>query len=207
MGKDVFTIGHSRHALDDFVGLLRRHCVTALCDVRSTPYSRVNPQFNREDFKQALLKIGIVYVYLGLELGARSLDSDCYVDGKVQYDRLAQTELFRKGIDRLREGMKDYRLALMCAEKDPLECHRTILVSRHLDVNGIAVKHILGDGSLESHEQAMLRLLAALKIPPANMLSSREEQLDEAYRVQGERIAYVVKKAPTKGSVASSMGR
>ena len=206
METNVFTIGHSRHALDDFVALLRRHSVTALCDVRSTPYSRINSQFNREDFKQALLNVGVVYVYLGLELGARSLDSGCYVDGKVQYDRLAQTELFRKGLDRIREGMKGYRLALMCAEKDPLECHRTILVSRHLDVNGIAVQHILGDGSLESHEQAMFRLLATLKIP-ANMLSSSEELLAEAYRVQGERIAYVAKKVPTKASVASNMRR
>ena len=132
MNETVFTIGHSTHPQERFVSLLCQHGITALCDVRSTPYSRVNPQFNREGLRESLRACGITYVFLGKELGARSADPTCYEYGKVKYDRLAVTDLFRQGLDRVREGTRTYRVALMCAEKEPLECHRTILVARHL---------------------------------------------------------------------------
>src|SRR5260370_22847020 len=150
-----FKIGHSTHTLQHFFSLLKSHNITAFCDVRSKPYSRNNPQFNREDLKTALSNQGIVYVFLGRELGARSEDPTCYDDGKVQYDRLARTDLFRDGLDRIQEGAKKYRIALMCAEKDPLDCHRTILVARHLQALGFEVQHILADGGLESHKGAL----------------------------------------------------
>ena len=127
MQDTVFTIGHSTHPQERFIGLLLKHGITAVCDVRSKPYSRMNPQFNREDLEEALLAQGIAYRFLGKELGARSDDPDCYVGGKVQYDRLAGTELFKQGLKRVIRGLKeDFRIALMCAEKEPLECHRTI---------------------------------------------------------------------------------
>jgi uncharacterized protein (DUF488 family) len=200
----VYTIGHSTHAEEHFVSLLKQHGVTAVCDVRSKPYSRVNPQFNREALKQVLRANGIAYVFLGEELGARSEDASCYEQGKVQYDRLAQTGLFRKGLDRVRDGMRDFQLALMCAEKDPLECHRTILVSRYLDAMGLQILHILGDGRIETHQQALSRLLRNLKLPEHDMFRSHDEIINEAYRVQGERIAYeedkLVPEAPMSGS-------
>src|SRR5271169_2675230 len=127
MAQTIFTIGHSTHTQEYFISLLSRHGITALCDVRSKPYSRVNPQFNREELQRVLREHGITYVFLGTELGARSDDPTCYENGKVQYDRLAHTELFRQGLDRVQEGVRKYRIALMCAEKEPLECHRTIL--------------------------------------------------------------------------------
>ncbi len=172
MPQTVFTIGHSTHPQDRFIALLKKHGVTALCDVRSKPYSRINPQFNKEDLKQALHKAGISYVFLGKELGARSEDPSCYDGGKVQYDRLAQTEIFRKGLDRIEEGIRKYRVSLMCAEKEPLECHRTVLVARHLDAAGLVVQHIHADGSLESHEDAMNRLLRQLRLPEHDMFRS-----------------------------------
>jgi uncharacterized protein (DUF488 family) len=86
--------------------------------------------------------------------------------------------------------MRDFRLALMCAEKDPLECHRTILVTRYLDALQIAVEHILEDGNLESHGKALSRLLRQLHLPEQDLFRSREEVIEEAYRIQGERIAY-----------------
>jgi uncharacterized protein (DUF488 family) len=199
---NVFTIGHSTHPLPDFQALLRRHNVTAICDVRSTPFSRTNPQFNRENLKISLPTVGMVYVFLGAELGARSTDPECYVDGKVQYDRLARTELFRKGIDRIRDGMREHCIALMCAEKDPLQCHRTILVARHLDEAGITVEHIREDGHLESHDQALSRLLATLKLSTDNMFRSRRELIEDAYRFQGERIAYVTKEVGSKSAAS-----
>jgi len=190
MSEPIFTIGHSSHSLHYFIGLLRQHGITALCDVRSNPYSRVNPQFNRKTLKHALQQSGITYVFLGKELGARSEDPSCYAHGKVQYDRLARTELFRKGIERVREGTKRYRIALMCAEKDPIECHRTILVARHLGALRLPVEHILEDSSLESHEHALNRLLRQLKLSDYEMFRSHEEVIEDAYRIQAERIAY-----------------
>lgn len=172
MGGIVYTIGHSTHSEERFIHLLRQHGITALCDVRSMPYSRANPQFNREDLKKHLRAAGIVYVFLGKELGARSEDPTCYDGGKVQYDRLARTALFREGLDRVLEGMKKYRLALMCAEKEPLECHRTVLIARHLAKLGLNVKHIHADGTLETHADALSRLMQQLHLREDDMFRS-----------------------------------
>jgi uncharacterized protein (DUF488 family) len=190
MKDTLFTIGHSTHPQQRFIELLRQNDITALCDVRSKPYSRMNPQFNREELKQALRDCGIVYVFLGKELGARSDDPACYENGRVQYDRLSQTELFRQGLERVRDGMKKYRLALMCAEKEPLECYRTILVARYLVVHGVDVEHIHADGRLEGHVAALSRLAQVLNMPEQDMFRSYEELLADLYRRQEERIAY-----------------
>lgn len=201
MENRVFTIGHSTHDIERFTALLRQHGITALCDVRSKPYSRLNPQFNREALKQCLRDHGIAYVFLGAELGARSDDPSCYDHGKVQYDRLARTDLFQQGLARLKEGMKNYRLALMCAEREPLDCHRTILVARCLAALGVDVAHIHADGRIESHTDALNRLVRAFKLQEHDMFRSHDELLAEAYRLQEERIAYV---AADAGSAAGS---
>lgn len=190
----IYTIGHSNHPLERFIALLNQHGINLLCDVRSDPYSRVNPQFNRESLKSALWKSNIAYIFLGEELGARSKDPACYSNGKVQYDCLAQTALFRKGIESLLQRMEDSHLALMCAEKDPLECHRTILISHYLDRLGIAIEHILPDGSMETHRQAEARLLRKLKIPESDdLFRTREDVIDDAYKVQNQRTAYTIR--------------
>lgn len=191
MQNTVFTIGHSTHPQERFIALLRQHGITALCDVRSKPYSRMNPQFNREELKEALLAQGVEYRFLGKELGARSDDPSCYENGKVQYDRLAETELFKYGLKRVLRGMRDdFRIALMCAEKEPLECHRTILVARHLLALGVTVEHILADGSLENHDAALSRLARMINLREPDLVHSREQLIADAYRKQGERIAY-----------------
>ena len=190
MQQIIYTIGHSTHPIEHFVGLLKQHSITALCDVRSKPYSRNNPQFNREDLKGALREIGIVYVFLGKELGARSEDPSCYDHNQVQYDRLAQTDLFRSGLDRVRQGAQTFRVVLMCAEKEPLDCHRTILVARHVQALSFEIQHIHADGELESHVDAMNRLLRTLNLPEHDMFRSREDIVACAYRLQADRIAY-----------------
>jgi uncharacterized protein (DUF488 family) len=198
----VFTIGHSTHAPEHFIDLLHQHEITALCDVRSKPYSRMNPQFNREELEETLRAYGIAYRFLGKELGARSDDPNCYVSGRVQYDRLAQTDLFKIGLKRVLRGVKDnFRLALMCAGKEPLECHRTILVARHLAELGVPVVHIHGDGRLERHDAALTRLARMVKLPEHDMFHSREEVMAEAYRRQEERIAYEVTEAAAAATV------
>ncbi len=190
----VYTIGHSKQTLAEFVALLKKHGVTALADVRSTPYSRFNPQFNKDALERDLKPHGIKYVFLGRELGARSDDPVCYSGGRVQYGRLAQTALFRSGIERVERGAAEHRIALMCAEKEPLDCHRTLLVSRALDADGVAVSHILADGRLESHGDAMLRLLDMVGLPREDLFRSQDELIAEALARQEDRVAYVDEK-------------
>lgn len=191
MSATVLTIGHSVHTFERFLDLLRAHQVTAIADVRSAPYSRFNPQFGREGLARALKDAGVAYVFLGRELGARSEDPTCYEGGRVQYRRLARTELFREGLRRVVEGAASYRIALLCAEKEPLACHRTILVSRELVAGGTEVVHIHADGALEAHQAAMGRLLRLLGMPETDLFRSREELWAEAYAEQERRIAYV----------------
>jgi uncharacterized protein (DUF488 family) len=192
----IYTIGHSNHPIERFLGLLQPHAITAVADVRSTPYSRFNPQFRREKLQAALASVGIQYVFLGQELGARSQDPACYdAGGRVSYAKLAGTELFRKGIARLRAGMADHRISLMCAEREPLECHRTILVARELVREAVAVTHILGDGSLEPHEHALQRLAASLKLTAGDLFGDSADLFEQAYDLQAARIAYVKKGA------------
>ena len=196
----IYTIGHSKHPIDRFIALLQQNGIDALADVRSTPYSRFNPQFNKEKLQTALAASGVRYVFLGEELGARTKDPSCYdEEGRVSYAKLAQTEPFRKGIERLLTGMQQHRIAIMCAEREPLECHRTILVSRELERAGVPVTHILQDGTLEPHGELMARLAAELDLVGTDLFRSPDELIEDAYEKQGSRIAYVrADKAPPR---------
>jgi hypothetical protein len=189
--KEIYTIGHSNHSIENLLKLLDKHHITALCDVRSHPYSKYNPQFNKEALASALKDNGIAYVFLGKELGARSNDSSCYdSEGKAQYARLAKTEIFKGGVNRLNKGIASYRLTLMCAEKDPITCHRTILICRHLRADDMKIKHILEDGSLEAQQEAEQRLMKLLKLSEQDLFATHEQLIERAYDIQGEKIAY-----------------
>jgi uncharacterized protein (DUF488 family) len=186
----VFTIGHSNLEFAKFVALLGQHRIQAVADVRSSPYSQYNPQFNREMFQRALKEHGVSYVFLGDELGARRSERECYVDDRADYSLIARTPAFNSGIDRVIRGAAKMRLALMCSEKDPLDCHRCILVSPRLREHGLQVLHILADGTIESHEQAEARLLHLFELPERELFRSTDEVVAEAYKLQGDKIAY-----------------
>jgi len=188
--QPVFTIGHSNLDFDKFVAMLGQHEVQAVGDVRSSPYSQFNPQFNRETLQRALQSRGFAYVFLGTELGARRTERECYVDGRADYSLIRQTPAFKRGIDRVLQGAETMRVALMCAEKDPLDCHRCILVCPRLRERGLSVGHILSDGTIEDHPQTEKRLLRALTLPEHDLFRSTDEILAEAYEKQGIRIAY-----------------
>ena len=195
MSGAIYTVGHSTHSIDAFLALLTMHGVTLVCDVRSQPYSRVNPQFNKDRFQQSLNDHSIGYQFLGRELGARSDDASVYVNGTVCYDLLAKTARFQSGLDQVAAAAKKSRLALMCAERDPLLCHRMILIGRHLAQAGYPVVHILGDGRLETHEEAVVHLLRLLRFPESDLFRSRHDIIEKAYTIQGARIAYAPRKA------------
>ncbi|MBF2754632.1 MAG: DUF488 domain-containing protein [Gammaproteobacteria bacterium AqS3] len=160
----IYTIGHSNHPVEWFIGLLRRHAIAVLVDVRSSPYSRHNPQYNRETLAASLTAAGIDYAYRGDVLGGRPLDESCYLDdGRVDYEAVAEREFFRAGLARVRDEASLHPLALMCAEKDPGHCHRTLLVSRNLArLGGLDIRHILADGTLEQHSEVHRRIFGGL---------------------------------------------
>ncbi|MGX1976068.1 DUF488 family protein [Streptomyces kronopolitis] len=187
----VFTVGHSTHSISGFLSLLQKHGITAVADVRSVPVSRFTPQFNRYAVERALSDAGIKYVFLGKELGARTEDLTCYVDGRVQYNRLSRTSNFASGIKRLRNGSQRERIAVMCTEQEPLDCHRCVLVARVLEEYGIAVEHIHGDGHAEDHTSAMRRLMANFGLDQEDLFRTSTERLHEALDRQEQRIAYV----------------
>jgi len=140
--------------------------------------------------------------FLGAELGARSEDPACLEGGRVRYELVAQTDLFRAGLERVREGMKHFRVALMCAEKDPMDCHRTILVARQLERLGMDIRHIDAEGGLESQAAVMQRVLLALKLPEEDLFHSRAEMLTSAYEMQGERLCYAPEEARAAANAA-----
>ncbi|MCP4108812.1 MAG: DUF488 domain-containing protein [Desulfobacteraceae bacterium] len=189
---EIYTIGHSTHSAEKFIELLSMHSITAIGDVRSSPYSKFNPQFNRETIQKELKRHGISYVFLGKELGPRSDDPACYQDSKVQYSRLAKTDLFLEGIERLKNGMKTFRIALMCSEKDPVTCHRMILICRNIRSEQTDIKHILEDGTLENNCDSEKRLMQILKIPQAELFDSEEDLIQRAYDKQSKKIAHVI---------------
>lgn len=150
MTAPIYTIGHSDHPITDFIALLKKHAITCLCDIRSTPYSKRQPQFNAENLKRELVKNGIRYLYLGKELGGLRTD----------YDKVRESEEFKRGVMRVAEELaKGETLVLMCAEKDPADCHRSRLVAPGLTAASIEVRHILYDGALASERQTSLNFM------------------------------------------------
>ena len=192
--KAVFTVGHSNHSLEGFVALLLQHGVTALADVRSVPHSRRHPHFNRAALAAALEARGIDYVFLGRELGGRTRDPALYEHGRVSYERILRTEQFRAGIGRVLRGAARHSIVLMCAEREPLDCHRTLLVARALDLRGLEIQHIHADGRLERHAEAMDRLVEEFDLHAEGDLfrgpRSRAELVAEAMTRQARRVAY-----------------
>jgi uncharacterized protein (DUF488 family) len=123
--QQVYTVGHSSQSIEEFIASLQRHAIEVVADVRSRPYSRRFAHFSRESLQSTLKATDIGYVFLGRELGARRDEPECYVDGQAVYDRIVTLPAFAEGINRLLDGARKYRVALMCAEQDPLTCHRT----------------------------------------------------------------------------------
>lgn len=195
MERNIFTIGHSNLALADFINLLKSHGITAIADVRSTPYSKYHAHFNIDRLKNSLRENNIAYAFLGKELGARSEDMNCYIDNKVQYDLLAKQACFHEGISRVLKGTNLFRIALLCAEKDPLTCHRAILICRYLAKQVDNILHIRTDCSLESHEQLEHRLVKHLDLCQSQLFTEKALSItDVAYELQSQKIAYTLVK-------------
>lgn len=187
----ILTVGHSNHSWDHFRQLLQLHGVTGVADVRSAPFSRHSPHFDRDNLKSSLRNIGIVYSFLGSELGGRPRNPNLYCEGVADYEQMSETSEFKNGIARVVEGAQKYRIALLCSEHDPLTCHRCLLVARRLAEKNFEIEHILADRTLLSQEALENRLLKiADGGQDSDFFSSREERLAAAYRCQSRKVAF-----------------
>lgn len=152
--KLLFTIGHSNQDGQKFLSLLSDNLIQVLVDIRSHPHSKFARQFNAATLKRALADKGIKYLYLGRELGGKPSDPSLYdEEGHALYDLMAQSPSFLKAIQRLLEGLKRYRIALMCSEEDPSECHRHLLIGRVMELDGVQVLHLRADGRVQPNAQ------------------------------------------------------
>lgn len=147
--REIYTIGHSNHPIERFLELLEKYEIEVLADIRSSPFSRFSGHFSHEPLKIAIQAAGAGYLYLGKELGGKPKEPEFYdQDGHIDYGLIAGSERFAEGIDRLLKGMEKYRIAIMCSEENPVDCHRRRLVGPVLVRRGVLLKHIRGNGEL-----------------------------------------------------------
>jgi uncharacterized protein (DUF488 family) len=149
--SNFFTLGHSNHASETWLALVRQHQIEVVVDTRSSPYSKYAPHFDKEVMQRSLEQAGIRYLFLGAELGGRPANPDYYdASGHVLYSRLRDDARFKAAIERLETGMERFRVALVCGEEDPAHCHRRLLIGRVLTERGHSMLHIRGDGRVET---------------------------------------------------------
>lgn len=182
MAVELYTIGHSDHEVGAFIDTLARYGVATVADVRSTPYSRFNPAFNRETLARSLDRRAFSYVFLGAELGARGGDFPD-ATGAARYRLIAASERFARGLDLLRAVMVESTTALLCAEREPLDCHRTLLISRAVRSTGVAIRHILYDGAVEEHADIERRMVGRAGLAATDLFDTPEEIVERAYDI------------------------
>ncbi|MDP2174145.1 MAG: DUF488 domain-containing protein [Candidatus Cloacimonadaceae bacterium] len=196
----VFSIGHSNHETDAFLALLKKYDIDIVLDVRSSPYSARYPQFNRELLMRSLKDKGIAYLSMGQFFGARQLDSEYYTPaGWLNYRAFCKSHIFKSGVEELDKCLIEGKIpALLCAEKDPFDCHRAIMVGRALSLQGYEVQHILADGSIQTQIE-LDKILLDKFFPHRDEGSifdlidgkpSEAELLGEAYFIRNEAIAW-----------------
>jgi uncharacterized protein (DUF488 family) len=193
---DLFSIGHSNISAERFVAMQRAAGVTAIADVRSTPVSRFCPWFSAKNLEPLLAGAGIGYAAYGVELGGRPRDPALYRDGIADYEAMARQADFRAGLDRLVAGAARRPTCVMCSEREPLECHRCLLVTRALAARGLNVGHILHDGIIEPHAATEQRLLALEAGGEDLFVTGQSERLAAAYFRRARAVAYRGKTGP-----------
>ncbi|HAO89541.1 MAG TPA: DUF488 domain-containing protein [Gammaproteobacteria bacterium] len=192
MSATLFSIGYATKPLTEFMVQLQSYEVNVVADVRSVPYSAAFHDYHRELLQRALKQQGISYVYLGKELGPRSTNPAHYDEtGRVQYDRLQRADNFLHGIERLLTGLdKALNIALLCAEKDPAFCHRSLLIGHHLArANALPIQHIGFDGALESQAELEQRLVSLHDLEQ-DLFAAADDLAELAYKRQVQATSY-----------------
>ena len=186
-----FTIGHSNHSIKDFVTIVKNNHINCIIDVRSSPYSAYSSQFNREYLNEYLKRESIRYIFMGDSLGARYENKNLlFSNGKVDFSKVRLTQEFINGIKRVIDGLqKGFRIALMCSEKNPFDCHRFVLVSKGLQDEGIEIQHILPERIVSNIELEDM-LFEKYKISKCDLFHTEKENLELVYKKRNADIGY-----------------
>jgi uncharacterized protein (DUF488 family) len=152
MSKEIFTIGHSNQLFSSLLELIKKNDINLLVDVRTSPYSKYSPHFNKKPLMKALVESQVEYVYLGNKIGGKPKDKKFYHDDKLVYHLLENDDNYHEGLEELLRLTEDYRIVVMCSEEDPYRCHRHHLISQSLLKRGFHIHHIRGNGDLEKVE-------------------------------------------------------
>ncbi|MEG0297481.1 MAG: DUF488 domain-containing protein [Clostridium sp.] len=197
---DIYTIGHSNYSLERLVEMLRFFNIDCVVDIRGTPYSKYNIQFNKEVIEESLKRAGFTYIYMAKEFAAKRENKASYnKDGYSDFEKVINEEDFKLGIDRLKLGIKKgFKIVLLGAMQDPIRCHRSVLVGRELIKHGFNMKHILDDYSLASQDDIDEMILEKYhsnrnQITIDSLLGdglSTEEMIVDGYRKANKEIGY-----------------
>lgn len=205
---EIYTIGHSNYSVEKLIDMLKIYDINCVIDIRGTPYSKYNVQYNKETIRKTLTDKGYLYIYMGKEFAAQRMNRSSYTnEGYSDFEKAMRDEHFLEGINRLKNGLdKGYKIALMGAMQDPINCHRAILVGRALREKGFDVKHILHEGTLASQDELEEKILEKY-FSTRNQLTidallgqepTKEELIIEAYRKSNREIGYRVEKLKDK---------
>jgi uncharacterized protein (DUF488 family) len=187
---DLFSIGHSNLAAERFTAMLRAAGADTVADVRSVPASRFCPWFSAKNLAPLLAKDGMAYLGFGGALGGRPRDASLYCDGIADYEAMARLAGFKAGLEWLMAEAGRHRLCLMCSERDPLDCHRCLLVARALAARGLTIGHILHDGAIEPHAATEQRLLRLENAAGDLFAAGQNERIAAAYRRRARAVAF-----------------
>ncbi|MDU4884950.1 DUF488 family protein [uncultured Clostridium sp.] len=197
---EIYTIGHSNYTVEKLIDMLKYYNINCVVDIRGTPYSKYNVQFDKETIRYTLNKAGFIYIYMAKELAAKRINKQSYNDeGYSDFEKVINEKEFLEGIERLKNGCnKGYNIALLGAMQEPIRCHRSILVGKALRKAGFDVKHILDDYSIASQDDIEQMLLDKY-FSNRNQMTiddligntlTREEMIEEGYRLANKEIGY-----------------
>ncbi len=190
----IKTIGHSNMNIEEFINIIKNYNVNIIADVRSVPYSKYVPHFNREDLRNILNKNNIKYIFLGDKLGARWKEPDAITNNKADFEKIKKIQIFKKGIEELIKLSENNNTAIMCSEKNPLDCHRFELISPVLKEKNIVIEHILDQTNIKSQEYIENKLINKYKDKiPELFIQNDEDMLKSAYEYLNQDIGYIVK--------------
>jgi uncharacterized protein (DUF488 family) len=189
--KNLYTIGYAAFSnIESFISALKMNSIEVIADVRSIPKSGYRPEFAKNFLEKYLKDNNIKYVFLGDNCGARIDDPACYINGQASYDKIKETSIFKRGLERILNGLNKYTISLLCAEKDPIFCHRDILICRNLKPYGTNIQHIISEKIVELNLKTENRLLKQFNLDADDFFMSYEDRLNLAYDQQGNKIAY-----------------
>ncbi|EGT5081794.1 TPA: DUF488 domain-containing protein [Clostridioides difficile] len=201
---EIFAIGHSNYPYDKLINMIKKYDINCVVDIRETPYSKYNIQYNKEAFNESLRNSGFIYIYMGKEFGAKRNNKDVYTqEGYADFEKVAKEDIFLNGIERLKKGCQmGYRIVLLGAMQEPIRCHRSILVGKVLNKEGFDVKYIMHEGNLTYQEDIEESLLDKYfsdreQLSIDNLLGSaltREEMIQEGYKLANKEIGYRTEK-------------